>query len=93
MQRLSDAEFQPIFDAYLESYFTAQGIDLNEKVTVRDGVVTLNGLPALTVPWNQLFSIASEPAAAEPNAGHMQPTVYFVKRQRPVDLGETVPIF
>ena len=98
VKRLSDAEFQPIFDAYLESYFSSQGIDLDGKVTVRDGVITLNGLPALTVPWNQTFSIVAEPSAAEPNAAEpnvaaVRVTMYFVKRQRPVDLGETVPIF
>ena len=67
------------FEKYVEQYFRSQGINLDEKVTVWDGVITVNGLPALTVPWNQLFS-----AAMKVNGG----TMYYVKRQCPAELGD-----
>ena len=67
------------FEQYVEQYFRSQGINLDEKVTVWDGVITVNGLPALTVPWNQLFS-----AAMKVNGG----TMYYVKRQCPAELGD-----
>ncbi len=53
----TEDEREAAFKEYMEAYFAGRGVDLNEAVTVRDGVITINGLAALTVPWNQKFAI------------------------------------
>ena len=63
------------FEQYVEQYFRSQGINLDEKVTVWDGVITVNGLSALTIPWNQPFSVVDQSGD------------YLVKRMTPVALG------
>lgn len=81
------------FEQYIEQYFRSQGIDLDEKVTVRDGVITTGGLPELTIPWNQRFSVVRESAkAAEQTPGFSTLDLYFVQRKCPAELGATVPL-
>lgn len=81
------------FEQYVEQYFRSQGLDLDEKVTVRDGVITTGGLPALTIPWNQRFSVVRESAkAAEQTPGFSTLDLYFVQRKCPAELGATVPL-
>ena len=69
------------FEQYVEQYFESQGIDLDEKVTVWDAVITSEGLPVLTIPWNQPFSAVIE----EADSTNEYP-IYIVKRQCPAEL-------
>ena len=75
----------------MENYFKAQGIDLNEKVTVYDGVISVYGVTALTIPWDQYFTVAEifEPLN---KLGITRLNKYYIKNKRPIDLGATVEI-
>lgn len=79
------------FDQYVENYFKAQGIDLDEKVTVYDGVISVYGVTALTIPWDQYFTVAEifEPLN---KLGITRLNKYYIKNKRPIDLGATVEI-
>ena len=57
---IPNAAYDKALEQYLENYFAEQGIDLDETVVVRDGIFTVNGIPALTIPWNQTFAVANQ---------------------------------